>query len=95
MGERYRSFERLLSRIGRLMLATVGAMKVTQRPRTELNQLVRSAQVEWERLEEPGVTGAFVKVLRFDETGRSRSHDSAAFQVGAVYPAHNYPGAPG
>lgn len=32
------------------------------------NQLVRSDEIEWQPLPEPGVTGVFVKVLQFDES---------------------------
>src|SRR5262245_57964716 len=58
----------------------------------EPNQLVRSQQLEWRPLNEPGVTGVFVKVLRFDhETGRAPTI-LLRFEAGATYPAHNHPG---
>jgi hypothetical protein len=39
------------------------------------NQLVRSHSIEWQPLSEPGVSGVFVKVLRFD---KSQSSDNTA-----------------
>jgi quercetin dioxygenase-like cupin family protein len=56
------------------------------------NQLVRSEQVAWQPLAEPGVTGISVKVLRFDaEAGRAPTI-LLKFEPGASYPAHNHPG---
>jgi len=56
------------------------------------NQPVRTEQVEWQRLDEPGVTGVFVKVLRFDEATRRDPTILLKFDAGATYPAHNHPG---
>lgn len=42
-------------------------MAVRVRPSRVLNQRVRSADVDWVPLNESGVTGVAVKVLRFDE----------------------------
>jgi quercetin dioxygenase-like cupin family protein len=57
-----------------------------------MNQLVRSGQVEWRPLREPGVSGVFVKVLRFDQaTGRAPTI-LLRFEPGATYPPHNHPG---
>jgi quercetin dioxygenase-like cupin family protein len=67
-------------------------MKVTTRPGGALNQLVRSSQIEWQRLDEPGVTGVFVKVLRFDEAAGRAPTILLRFEAGATYPAHNHPG---
>jgi len=56
------------------------------------NQLVRSQQIEWKPLPEPGVSGVFIKVLQFDsETQRSPTF-LLKFEAGATYPAHNHPG---
>ncbi len=56
------------------------------------NQLVRTHSVDWKPLAEPGVSGIFVKVLRFDkETGRAPTI-LLKFDAGAAYPAHNHPG---
>lgn len=57
-----------------------------------LTQLVRSNQTEWKPLPEPGVTGVFVKALRFDETTRRAPTILLKFEPGATYPAHNHPG---
>jgi quercetin dioxygenase-like cupin family protein len=55
-------------------------------------QLARSHQAEWRPLDEPGVSGIFVKTLRFDEeTGRAPTF-LLKFEAGATYPAHNHPG---
>jgi quercetin dioxygenase-like cupin family protein len=56
------------------------------------NQVVRSGQVEWRPLDEPGVSGVDVKVLRRDDaTGRAPTI-LLRFAPGATYPAHNHPG---
>src|SRR5215471_636996 len=66
-------------------------MKTSEKS-TDVNQLVRSLSIEWKPLAEPGVTGVFVKVLRFDkETGRAPTI-LLKFDPGATYPAHNHPG---
>jgi quercetin dioxygenase-like cupin family protein len=57
-----------------------------------LNQLVRSYQIEWHPLDEPGVTGVFVKALRFDKETRRAPTILLKFEAGATYPAHNHPG---
>src|SRR5262245_588268 len=58
----------------------------------ELNQLVRSLQVEWKPLAEPGVTGVYVKTLRFDKEAGRAPTILLKFDAGAKYPAHNHPG---
>ena len=56
------------------------------------NQVVRSGQVEWRPLEEPGVSGVHVKVLRLEgATGRAPTI-LLRFEPGATYPPHNHPG---
>ena len=55
-------------------------------------QLVHSHQIEWQPLVEPGVTGVFVKVLRFDAEARRAPTILLKFEAGATYPAHNHPG---
>jgi quercetin dioxygenase-like cupin family protein len=55
-------------------------------------QRVRSHQVEWKPLAEPGVLGIWVKVLRFDEETRRAPTILLKFEPGATYPAHNHPG---
>lgn len=57
-----------------------------------LNQLTRSSELPWKPLDEPGVTGVWVKVLRFDpETNRAPSI-LLKFEPGATYPVHAHPG---
>ena len=57
-----------------------------------LTQLVRSRQAEWRPLAEPGVSGVFVKTLRFDTETRRAPTILLKFEAGATYPAHNHPG---
>ncbi len=57
-----------------------------------MNQLVRTRQIEWKPLGEPGVTGVWVKVLRFDAEARRAPTIMLKFDPGASYPAHNHPG---
>ena len=56
------------------------------------NQLVRSGQLDWRPLAEPGVTGVAVKVLRFDADAGRAPTILLKFEPGATYPAHNHPG---
>ena len=67
-------------------------MEATSKPSGALNQLARSHQMEWQPLAEPGVTGVFVKVLRFDKEARRAPTILLRFEPGATYPAHNHPG---
>jgi quercetin dioxygenase-like cupin family protein len=65
----------------------------SQSKKTEsFTQLVRSGQIEWRALAEPGVSGVFVKVLRFDTETRRAPTILLKFAAGATYPAHNHPG---
>lgn len=57
-----------------------------------LTSLVRSRQIEWQPLAEPGVTGVYVKTLLFDEQTRRAPTILLKFDAGATYPAHNHPG---
>ena len=61
-------------------------------PKPKPNQLVRVNELEWRPLAEPGVTGVFVKVLRFDEEQGRAPTILLKFAPGARYPAHNHPG---
>ena len=56
------------------------------------NQLVRTGEIAWKPLREPGVTGISVKVLRFDKTARRAPTILLKFDPGASYLAHNHPG---
>jgi quercetin dioxygenase-like cupin family protein len=67
-------------------------MEVKAKPDTRLNQLVRSRAIEWQPLDEQGVSGVCVKVLRVDaEAGRAPTI-LLKFEPGASYPAHRHPG---
>jgi quercetin dioxygenase-like cupin family protein len=55
-------------------------------------QLVRSDQIEWKPLAEPGASGVFVKVLQFDKETRRAPTILLKFEAGATYPAHDHPG---
>jgi quercetin dioxygenase-like cupin family protein len=57
-----------------------------------VNQFVSSHQIEWKPLVEPGISGIFVKVLRFDEETQRAPTILLKFEAGATYPAHNHPG---
>jgi quercetin dioxygenase-like cupin family protein len=59
---------------------------------TTVNQFVRSNQIEWKPLAEPGVSGISVKVLQFDAEARRAPTILLKFEAGATYPAHNHPG---
>jgi anti-sigma factor ChrR (cupin superfamily) len=63
----------------------------SERPEA-LNQLVRSRQVEWRPLAEPGSSGVHVKTLRFDRDAGRAPTILLRFEPGATYPAHNHPG---
>ena len=67
-------------------------MGETSKPAESLTQLVRSNQIEWQPLAEPGVSGVFVKVLRFERETRRAPTILLKFDAGATYPAHNHPG---
>ena len=64
---------------------------MSQQPES-FTQLVRSDQIEWKPLAEAGVTGVFVKVLRFDKASRRAPTILLKFAAGATYPAHDHPG---
>lgn len=67
-------------------------MEIRTKPNRALNQLVRSNAVEWQRLAEPGISGVWVKVLRFDEAAGRAPTILLKFAAGSRYPAHNHPG---
>lgn len=56
------------------------------------NQLVRSNEIDWKILNEPGISGVFVKVLQFDKETRRAPTILLKFEAGATYPLHNHPG---
>lgn len=55
-------------------------------------QLVRSEKIEWRPLEEPGVSGIYFKMLRFDKKTQRGPTILLKIEPGASYPAHNHPG---
>jgi len=67
-------------------------MEVRNKPNPKLNQLVRSGSAEWQPLAEPGVSGVFVKVLRFDEVTDRAPTILPKFEPGASYPGNIHPG---
>jgi len=67
-------------------------MDLPNGPAVALNQMIRSDQIEWRPLDEPGVTGVSVKVLRFDPLAKRAPTILLRFEAGATYPAHNHPG---
>jgi quercetin dioxygenase-like cupin family protein len=67
-------------------------MEIKIQPDTKLNQLVRSSAVEWQPLNEPGVSGVYVKVLRFDAAQGRAPTILLTFDAGATYPGHMQPG---
>ncbi|MDX6444597.1 MAG: hypothetical protein QOH71_1671 [Blastocatellia bacterium] len=67
-------------------------MEVESKQTASFTQLVRSEQVEWKPLLEPGLAGVFVKVLRFDKETRRAPTILLKFEAGATYPAHDHPG---
>ncbi|MGB8326344.1 MAG: cupin domain-containing protein [Steroidobacteraceae bacterium] len=67
-------------------------MTIPSKCAPDSNQLVRGGQLDWCPLDEPGVTGVSVKILRFDAaTGRAPTI-LLKFEPGSTYPAHNHPG---
>jgi quercetin dioxygenase-like cupin family protein len=67
-------------------------MEVKIKPDPKLNQLVRSSAIEWQPLDEPGVSGVYVKVLRFDTSALRAPTILLKFDPGATYPGHTHPG---
>lgn len=67
-------------------------MEVNSKPDTKLNQLVRSNSLEWQPLNEPGVSRVYVKVLRFDAAQGRAPTILLKFDAGAKYPGHIHPG---
>ena len=67
-------------------------MEVRVRPARVPNQLVHSTDVEWVPLNEPGVSGVSVKVLRFDVAAGRAPTILLKFEAGATHPPHNHPG---
>lgn len=67
-------------------------MDIRIKPEKLPNQLVRAGEIPWKPLDEPGVTGVFVKVLRFDEAAGRAPTILLKFEPGASYPGHSHPG---
>ena len=60
--------------------------------KAKANQFVRSREIEWQSLDEPGVSNISVKVLQFDAAQQRAPTILLKFEAGATYPAHNHPG---
>lgn len=58
---------------------------------TNQNHLVRTNKIEWQPLDEKGVSGVFVKSLLFDEAANRPPTILLKFEAGAKYPLHNHP----
>lgn len=56
-----------------------------------LTKLVRSQQIDWLPLNEPGVTGIYIKKLLLDPVTNHAPTILLKFEAGATYPAHNHP----
>lgn len=54
-------------------------------------QLVRTNAVAWKPLDEPGVSGISIKILRFDHQTNRPPTFLLKFEAGATYPAHDHP----
>jgi quercetin dioxygenase-like cupin family protein len=54
-------------------------------------QFSRTNGSDWKPLNEPGVSGISVKVLRFDKGAGRAPTFLLKFEPGATYPAHNHP----
>ena len=67
-------------------------MTPTSAQTESFTQLTRGNEIDWRPLAEPGVSGVFVKVLRFDKETRRAPTILLKFEAGATYPAHNHPG---
>jgi anti-sigma factor ChrR (cupin superfamily) len=67
-------------------------MEIRTAPNPKLNQLVRAQSLAWQPLNEPGVSGVAVKVLRFDEASKRAPTILLKFEPGASYPGHIHPG---
>ncbi len=58
---------------------------------TNQNQIVRTNEIEWQPLNEEGVTGVYVKSLLFDDKTNRAPTIVLKFDAGAKYPLHNHP----
>jgi quercetin dioxygenase-like cupin family protein len=55
------------------------------------NQIFRGAEAEWKPLNEPGITGVYVKSLMYDAETRRSPTILLKFDPGARYPVHSHP----
>src|SRR5436190_748800 len=89
-----RTAKRMARRINFSSPKTIGQehplMEAKSKQTESLTQLVRSDQIEWKPLAEPGVSGVFVKVLRFDRKTRRAPTILLKFAASATYPAHDH-----
>lgn len=56
------------------------------------NQLVLTEEELWKPLDETGVSGIWIKGLRFDQASGRWPTFLLKFEPGATYPAHDHPG---
>ena len=67
-------------------------MDIKARSNFKLNQMVKTSTLGWTPLNEPGVDGVCVKVLRHDSATDRAPTILLKFEPGASYPAHSHPG---
>jgi quercetin dioxygenase-like cupin family protein len=63
-------------------------MKKTE---NNMNQLVRSNEIEWRALTEKDSDGIFIKSLMYDDDQKRSPTMLLRFEAGATYPLHNHP----
>jgi quercetin dioxygenase-like cupin family protein len=55
------------------------------------NQIFRGSEIDWQPLDEPGVSGIYVKSLMYDAEAKRFPTILLKFDAGARYPVHNHP----
>jgi quercetin dioxygenase-like cupin family protein len=55
------------------------------------NQIFRAGDTDWQPLDEPGITGIYVKSLMYDAATKRSPTILLKFEPGARYPVHNHP----
>jgi quercetin dioxygenase-like cupin family protein len=55
------------------------------------NQIFRGSEAEWRPLNEPGVTGVYIKTLMWDDEQKRSPTMLLKFDPGARYPVHDHP----
>jgi quercetin dioxygenase-like cupin family protein len=55
------------------------------------NQIFRAGDTDWQPLDEPGITGIYIKSLMYDAETKRSPTILLKFDPGARYPVHNHP----